>query len=286
MDLERIVVGRSSTRTKTFAFTPTGTPSVAVTRSDGTAVTVGSVTGSATDWTYTIPATSNTLVDTYTETWTATSGGLLQEFVDYIEVTGGYLFDLSEFRALGTAYANTTNYPDATVRDIRTLVEQWIEDVACRAFVPRFWPDARALDAGAVSVNGTGNYLLPLMWPHVRAIRKVAFDGTDVSVDQLATVLPYQNIGLYYPAYWTAGFGNVTVHYEHGDSMPPTPIKRAALALAKHLITPGSADDRAINVTNDSGTYALFQAGVRGHDFPLPYVQSVVDTYSLAVKVA
>jgi hypothetical protein len=285
MDLERIVVGRSVTRTKTFAFTPTDTPTVAVTRSDGTAVTVGNVTGAATEWTYTIPATSNTLLDTYMETWTATSGGLPQTFTDYIEVAGGTLFDLSEFRALGTAYANTTNYPDATVRDMRTLVEQWLEDYCGVAFVPRFFPDARALDAGDVATDGTGTYVLPVKWAHVRAIRRATLDNVVLTVDQLATVLPYQNIGVYYPSYWAAGFGNVTVHYEHGLSAPPMPMKRAALALAKHLITPGSADDRAINFSNESGTYALWQSGVRGHEFPLPIVQTIADRYSLNVGV-
>jgi hypothetical protein len=77
----------------------------------------------------------------------------------------------------------------------------------------------------------------------------------------------------------------VTVGYEHGHSTPPMRIKRAALILAKRWITPGSADDRAINVSNETGTYALFQAGVRGHQFDVPEVQAAVDQYSLAVGV-
>jgi hypothetical protein len=94
--MERIVKGRSATLTKTFSFTPTGNPTVAVTRiADGTTVTTGSVSGSGTTWSYTIPASSNTLLDTYTETWTAVSGGASQTFVDYIEVAGGTLFTLS-----------------------------------------------------------------------------------------------------------------------------------------------------------------------------------------------
>src|SRR3954471_11104768 len=104
--MERIVKGRSATLTKTFSFTPTGNPTVVVTRiADGTTVTTGSVSGSGTTWSYTIPASSNTLLDTYTETWTAVSGGASQTFVDYIEVAGDALFTIAEASAirLGTS---------------------------------------------------------------------------------------------------------------------------------------------------------------------------------------
>src|SRR3954467_4379420 len=99
--MERIVKGRSATLTKTFSFSPTGTPTVTVTRiADGTAVTTGGVSGAGATWTYTIPSASNTLLDTYTETWTAVSGGSSQSFVDYIEVAGGTLFALDEAKAI------------------------------------------------------------------------------------------------------------------------------------------------------------------------------------------
>jgi hypothetical protein len=118
-----------------------------------------------------------------------------------------------------------------------------------------------------------------------------------VTVDGVAATAPadyafVRNEYLYGGASWPAvgyygtDYGSVLVGYEHGHSTPPMEMKRAALMLAKYWITPSSADDRAINVTNDSGTYALFQTGVRGHEFPLPFVQTAVDRHNLSVPVA
>jgi hypothetical protein len=274
--VERIVVGRSATLTKTFSTAPTGTPTVAVTRSDGAAVTVGSVSGATTSWSYTIPASSNTLLDTYTETWTATIGGTAQTFVDYIEVVGDVIFTIAEFRALGTAYTNTTNYPDATVADMRTTVEQALEDACAVAFVPRY---ARE------TLSGTGNRTLLLKWPRVTAIRDITVGDTALTASELA-LLTYTTAGIVDGYTWTSGTGNITVGYEHGYPMPPMRIKRAALLLAKRWITPSAVDDRAINMTNETGTYAIMQAGVRGHLFDLPEVVAAVDQYSLRVGVA
>jgi hypothetical protein len=273
--VERIVVGRSATLTKTFSTAPTGTPTVAVTDSAGLPVTVGSVSGAGTDWTYTIPSTSLLQTDTLLEVWTATMGGQPQAFADHIEVAGDVLFTLAEFRALGSAYANTTNYPDKTVADMRTTVEQALEDACSVAFVPRY---------SVETVNGVYGGLLSLRWARVRSIRTVTIDdlaGTPADYVALREGMVYAS-----STWWTAGYGNVTVGYEHGYDTPPSRIKRAALILAKRWITPGSADDRAINVTNDSGTYALFQAGVRGHLFDVPEVQAAVDQYNLSVGVA
>jgi hypothetical protein len=271
--MERIVVGRSATLTKTFSAAPTGTPSVAVTDSAGDPVTVGSVSGAGTEWTYTIPSTSLLQVDTLTEVWTGIVGGAPQAFGDVIEVAGDVLFTLAEFRALGTGYANTTNYPDRAVLDIRTTVEQALEDACGVAFVPRYELE---------TLNGVTGGLLPVKWAKVRAIRTVTVDTVAGTV---ADYVALREGMIYGSAYWSAGYGNVTVGYEHGHSTPPMRIKRAALILAKRWITPGSADDRAINVSNETGTYALFQAGVRGHLFDVPEVQAAVDQYSLAVGV-
>jgi hypothetical protein len=113
--VDRIVVHRSATLTRTFAFTPTGSPTVALTRvSTGASVATGSMSGAGTTWTYTIPASSNTLLDTYVETITATSGGEAQTFTDYIDVAGDTLFDVADARAL-PPLNDATKYPDSTI---------------------------------------------------------------------------------------------------------------------------------------------------------------------------
>jgi hypothetical protein len=248
-----------------------GSVTVTVTGADGTAVASGAASGTGTAArTYNLTTTHTALLDRLTVTWASTLKGTQ---TSYVEVVGGFLFSIADFRALGTGYANTTNYPTATVVDMRTTVEQALEDACGVAFVPRYELE---------TLNGVTGGLLPVKWAKVRAIRTVTVDTVAGTV---ADYVALREGMIYGSAYWSAGYGNVTVGYEHGHSTPPMRIKRAALILAKRWITPGSADDRAINVSNETGTYALFQAGVRGHQFDVPEVQAAVDQYSLAVGV-
>jgi hypothetical protein len=250
-----------------------GSVTVTVTDSAGVVVTTGAASGTGTSpRAYNLTTAHTALLDRMTVTWASTLKGTL---TSHLEVVGGFLFSIAEFRALGSAYANTTNYPTATVVDMRTTVEQALEDACSVAFVPRY---------SVETVNGVYGDRLALRWARVRSIRTVTVDDVaGVPADYVAL-----REGMVYASstWWTSGYGNVTVGYEHGYDTPPGEMKRAALLLAKHWITPGSADDRAINVTNDSGTYALFQTGVRGHQFPLPFVQTAVDRHNLSVGVA
>jgi hypothetical protein len=247
---------------------------VTITRADGTAlVTDAAAADLGTGvFGYTLTPTHTALLDTLTATWTYIRATYEEQVQTTVEVVGGFLFTISEFRALGGGYANTTNYPASAVEDMRTTVEQALEDACDVAFVPRYTRE---------TISGTGGTDVLLRWPKVRAFRSVSIDDADVtSVVALREGLGYLSTG------WTFGRGNVVVAYEHGWDTPPMRIRRAALLLAKQWITPGAADDRAINMSNDTGTYALFQAGVRGHTFSIPEVQAAVDAYSMRVGVA
>lgn len=253
-----------------------GSVAVAVLRADGTSVVSGSATGTGTAArTFNLTAVHTALLDTLKITWTSTPKGTL---VSYVEVVGGFLFSVAEFRSLGTAYTNVTNYPTSVVTDMRTRVEQALEDACNVAFVPRYTRETAA-------ANGT---TLILKWPKVRTIRAASsVTGgitTTLSAGELA-LLSWDDRGLYGYS-WPVGYGNLTVGYEHGWDRPPEMMRQAALLLAKRWITPGAADDRAITLSNDQGTYSLFQAGVRGHQFDVPYVQTAVDQYSMVVGVA
>jgi hypothetical protein len=277
MDLERILKDTNATVGQQFyedgAATDPGAVTVTVTAADGTVIATDAATGGSgtSARTYTLTAVTHTAaLDRLTLSWESATKGTL---TGTVEIVGGFLFSIAEFRALGTAYANTTNYPTATLQDMRTTVEQALEDACSVAFVPRYERE---------TVNGTYSNLLPVKWAKVRAIRDVTVD------DVTGTITDYVALRegmLYGTAYWARGYGNVTVGYEHGHDTPPMRIKRAALILAKRWITPGAADDRAINVSNETGTYALFQAGVRGHMFDVPEVQAAVDQYNLSVGV-
>lgn len=272
--MQRIVRGRSATLTKTFTFTPTGTPSVVVTRSDLTAVTTGAVSGAGTTWTYTIPASSNTLLDTYTEKWTAVAGGEDQEFTDTIEVAGGVLFTVAEFNAISSGFT------DAQIMEMRTTVEQEIEQACEVAFVPRY-----ALE----TLSGSGGRDIMLR-PVLRSIRSVTIDGTDFTPTELS-YLSLGTTGSVYSAsrVWDSGTNNILIGYEHGYEVPPAGIRRAALLLAKMWLVGNRSpiDDRASTFTaTEGGTYSLVVPGRNGSVFGHPDVDSAVQRYSLGTGIA
>jgi hypothetical protein len=278
--MERIVKGRSATLTKTFSFTPTGNPTVAVTRlADGSTVTTGSVSGTGTTWSYTIPASSNTLLDTYTETWTAVSGGASQTFVDYIEVAGGSLFTLDEAKAIklgaGSDTLGARGYTDGQIADTRTSVEQAIEAEYGSALVPRY---ERETLNGSVWVDTN----LRVKWPNVRTVREASIAGTSV----LSSVEIDGLLGLYYSPTWTVGRRNVIVGYEHGLDRPPERIKRGGLMLLKRWLVEGPVDDRTTSMSNDDGTFSLATPGRGGSIFGLPELDAAIMASPYRVGVA
>lgn len=283
MSLERIVRGRSATLYKTFysdgvAADPTGAPTVTVTRvSDGTAVTTGAVTDEVATgtWSVTIPATSNLLLDTYTVDWAAVVNSVSQEYIDTVEVAGDVFFTIAEARRL-KPLDSTSVYPTDRIVEMRTIVEQAIEDECGVAFVPRYRLE---------TIDGTGTSELLLM-PRTTSIRSATVTDTALTAGDLAE-LTYMGTGVVYGYTWTLGSGNVTVGYEHGHPRPPERIKRAALLLARAWLVAGPVDDRASTFSSaDGGTYGLVVPGRGGSIFGLPEVDAAVQQYSLRAGVA
>jgi hypothetical protein len=284
--VERIVRGRSATLTKVFSTAPSGTPTVAVTRvSDGTVVTVGGVTGATDTWSYTIPASSNTLLDTYTETWTATVGGTAQSFIDHIEVAGDVLFTLAEARAVKPLEVTGT-YTDAKIQDMRTLVEQAFEAALGYALVPRFKLEMFTPDGGAAlwsrvplvgNVPGTGI-------PFVTSVRSAVIDGTAITA---ADVIP-DTIGFVYDNGWGSVRRSVVLGFEHGAQYPPERIRRAALFEARYRLIQANSptDDRAVRLDTEQGSYALQQPGRGGQHMYLPESDACCQDYGLNAGVA
>jgi hypothetical protein len=254
--MERIIRNRSATLRKTFyvdgvAADPTGTPTAVVTRvSDGTTVTTGSVVNEteAGTWSITIPATSNTLLDTLTVVWTGVVNGVMQEYRDSIEVAGDTLFTIAEGLAL---------LPTATVAqisDARTYAETELEGALGFALVPRYTLEKR-----------TGAYCQPLHVknPYVRAIRSATVNTVALSALQI-TALTFDQAG--YVSGYEWGFysyptvlNNVTIGYEHGLDTPPPGATTAALSLAIDHLGGGSGsnDPRAESIITDDGSVRL-----------------------------
>lgn len=288
--MERIAQGRSATLTHTFF--EDGTPtdpspdsaSLTITRADGTSlVPSDSVTDAGTGvFSITLTPEETANLDVLTITWSATFGGQVQQFTDYIEVVGGFLFTIAEARAL-KPLDQTSVYSTAAIVAMRNTVEQALEDECGVAFVPRYTLE---------TVSGTGTSMLPLRWPKIRAIRSASITTAGTATALTASELALLTLGGWggIDGYtWTAGTGNVTVGYEHGFDRPPEEIKRAALLLTKIWLTGENRpkDDRAITYSSDAGgTYSLSVPGRNGSAFGHPDVDVAVQRYSLRVGVA
>jgi hypothetical protein len=288
--MERIAQGRSATLSHTFYSNGVATnPSpdsatVAITRADGTAlVPSGSVVDAGVGVvTLTLTPSETALLDTLTLRWTATFGGQSQVFTDYVEVAGGFLFSLDQARALAPLN-NTTTYTDAKLIAARTTAEQTIEDACGRAFVPRYTRE---------TLHGTGDTLLKLTMPDIRSIRTVTVTtagvGTAYTAPELALLAINPDGFLYSSTGWTAGIGNITVGYEHGEAYPPARVSQAALILARSLLVKGPVDDRALGQASAGGdfSFGLATPGRNGSWVGLPEVDAVIDQYSKSVGVA
>lgn len=274
--MERIAQGRSATLTRTFSFTPTGTPTVALTRvSDGSPVTASAMTGSGASWTYTIPASSNTQLDTYVVTYTATTGGEAQTFPDYIEVAGALLFTVDEARDLAPLN-DTSKYPDEKITAMRTTVEDAIEEEYGTALVPRFRRE---------TFNGSGTTMLRLRDP-VRAIRSASVGGVDLSVAELAAITTQHGFLAGYT--WAAGIGNVSVDYEYGLDRPSERLKMDAILLARQWLVSGPISDRALGVAAPDGGFSFGVAvpGRNGSFFGFPDLDAVISSSPYRTGVA
>jgi hypothetical protein len=284
--VERIVLNRSATLYKTFyadgvATDPTGTPTVVITRlSDGSAVTAGAVTNEAPTGVFsvTIPATSNTLLDTYTVDWTAVVATVDQEYVDTVEVAGDVLFTIAEMRAL-SPLSNTTTYPSSRLVEMRTTVEQAIEDEYGAALVPRY-----SLDT--VRVNGRGLRIKKAP----REIRSLTVgeteytDLTGIVFDENGFVGgPDLDFVTTSQVTWTSA----VIGYEHGLDRPPPRIKMDALRLLRSWVVAGPIDDRAATYSlADGGSYAMVVPGRNRSVFGLPDLDAAINASPYRVGVA
>lgn len=268
-DLERVRQNAPAVISQQFyndagAAADPGAVTVGITRADGTVLVAA---GAATSGTTTAPRTFNltasqtALLDRLTVTWTSATLGIR---VSYVEVAGGFLFEtataLADDEISGTA--------DEIV-DARTMAEVDFEEVCGRAFVPRYERE---------TFDGTGSADLTLR-PRLRTVRSASIDGTALTSAELAD-LEYTTLGrLRHTSRWTAG-AEVVIGYEHGHDFLPLGVSRAVLRLAKHYLTDWSADDRALRLDTDAGSYVMAVPGRGGSDFGIPEVDAVARRYA------
>lgn len=248
----------------------TGTVDVTITAINGDAIDTGTGTSTGTtgEYFYTLSAADTTDLNLYRVVWEATVSGQAQTIAEWVEVAGGFLFNLVEARSLRPLDDATAN-TDEQIAEARTLAETVLEDECGTAFVPRYAYE---------TLSSRGGVHLPVSFRNLRSIRSASIDGADLTLTDL-TISGESSV--YYSAGWDEGWSNVIVGYEHGMDTPPPDVSRACLLLARHYLIDSPIDDRATTMTNEDGTFSLITPGVRGAVTGLPEVNATIQRYSI-----
>lgn len=273
--MQRYSVGQAATLTYTgyddeeTALAITNPATYTIYDGAGTQVDTGAATAAAGVLSTTLSVAKVATLDAYRVLWTGKVGGTSRQWWDDFELVGGYLFSLPAMRAFDAAYADTTKYPTAKLREARTWVEQRIEHgAACGvAFVPR---------AAREKLQGDGTTRLWLAWPRIRAVYSVTVDGVALTAAEL-TELVIHDSHIEWANAWTAD-AEVVIHYEHGYDFPPMPVSEAGLILAREYLVAKSLASRATAESTDVGFYRLSIAGGGGRT-GIPEVDAVIEDY-------
>lgn len=218
-------------------------------RLDGTVVATGSAThGTIGVYTYVIP--SQPLVDCLTLDWAGTVGGAAVTVRDYVEIVGGFYFDLATARRqLGLSAAD---WSTQDLADKRTQVEQECDAITFRAFVPRF---------ARVALSGTNTPYLGTPHGQLRSLRAVTVAGTAWSAPDVAAVgvseaMLIRDSG----AIWPRGTRNIIAEYEYGEDYPPAEISDKGILRLRSTLATGKSQipDRATSFqVAEGGVYRL-----------------------------
>lgn len=198
---------------------PSGTATVAVTRSDGTAVTASAVAGTLTAARMTtIAAAELVTVDVFTVTWSV--DGVVVA-VDKAEVVGGVLHSLGAMKAVNSALNGQS---DENLRRTRQSVEDTLLAELGRSPVERLVVEQHVARGGCT---------LLLDWPDLReVVWATDEDGTAIAD---VTAVPADDAGI---AYLENGWpcGRVTIAYRFGmTSLPGDLADNLTLAYVHHL---------------------------------------------------
>ncbi len=195
-----------------------------------------------------VPVEELTRLDTYSCMWSDSQGRSWQSWID---LCGGYLFEVAELREWESAYSDAARYPAARIRAARTAAEMRFEAAAGTAFVPR---GARA------SLRGNGQHRLVLPHVAVRRIYALSVDRVALTSDELAGLILREWGALDRAAAWPYG-AQIDVHYEHGLDFAPAPVSQAAMLLAPEYLTRKALASRALSEVTELGSFRLGVAG-------------------------
>lgn len=293
--LTRVAKSAPATLTHTFVVDETPTDAAAgvtvtITDANGTAVVTAAATVHGATGVYTYAMAGQALLARYSVAWTGTFSGSVVTETDYVEIVGGFFFNLADARGSDSSLTDTVKFPIASLKSTRQEVEDEVEMICDRAFVPRY---RRAVLDG----SGSPDVLLTdFKWAaegrsaaDVRTIRSatvaplVGQTFVALTAGQLAALAVTADgmLRRVDGAIWTEGVQNVIVEYEYGLPAPASELVRAALVrLRDRLSIPLTGiSERASSFTAvDGGTYRLDMPGA--FKTGLPMVDAVYSRYS------
>lgn len=270
---ELILKNTSATLEEIFAAgAADGAVTVTITGADGTVISTGAATHGV-GGSYTYPLAPQAELNALMITWTGAWSAVTQTVTTQAEIVGDNIFSLADLRAFGDqALANTTTYPDTTLRAARGQITDDFEDICGVSFIPRFARD---------TLDGTGTEQILVYKNRVNRIISASVDGVALSAGDLTnTVVRPSGLLIRKTGAWNWGFGgrNVIVSYEHGYTQPPAGISNAAKLLARYQLVSSDVTDRMVSFSNDLGQVRL---SVPGTNYPtgIPTVDATLGRY-------
>lgn len=210
-------------------------------------------------------------LDTYNAVWTGTVGGVAQSWETPFELVGGFIFEVSELRAFDSRnLSDGTRFPTESLKDRRSEAEDAFEARCGCAFVPR---------GSRETIIGNGRQKLLVEFPFPTEIYSVTVDGVALTAPEIAALTIHRWGAIESTTYWTDG-SVIVIHYAHGFTVPPAPVKRAVLTLASEYakMSYSSVPARATATTIGDQTFRITVAGRDGR-FGIPDVDAVASQY-------
>lgn len=254
-----------------------GAVTVSVASDTGTVLQSGAATNTSGTYTFALTTAATIAIDRLTVTWT--SGTEVQ--TTFVDVVGGFYFELAELRA-AQDLSSTTTYPTERLRTARTWIENIIDQEVNASFVRRYNRDRFAAYSALPSLVLRGA-------AYAQALLSISINGTAVSLTGL-TVDPFNRIVLTTGFPWvTYGFGVVDVRYEAAWSDTcPADLHDVALQAARwRLISTDGVSgipSRATSLTNEFGNVQLSTAGNR-RPTGIPDVDAVIMSYADQIRI-
>lgn len=256
---------------------PGGTVTVAVTRSDGTSVTVGSVSGTGSDpRTATIGVGELADIDRLTAVWSLDGTAIA---TDYVDVVGGTIGSVAAIQAVETSLSGKA---DATMKSARKAVEDRFVSTQNRSPFERFHVQ-RFDGTGTTRLYGAHfPDLVSVKWAKVYSN---ATTYTSLTSTELAAIQVDDEMARFERLdgnVWTYGRQNIEIGYTFGLRFIPEDLRRAlysAVRVEANSTSTGVPERATSWGSADGITFGISTPGQRGSIWGIPDIDDVWNKY-------